>query len=101
MEINCKKNLLPIGSVVTIRFNNDVKLMITGYSPVDSKNNKIYDYMAVIYPFGFDSYGNTIVFDRDVIKKVHFIGYKTDDYQSIEEYARDSINNYKNKSKQD
>lgn len=96
MEINLKKNLLPIGSVVTIRFNNDFKIMITGYSPVDSKTNKIYDYMGVIYPYGFDNYDKTIIFDRDVIKKVHFTGYKTDDYLGVEEFARESIEKYRN-----
>ena len=100
MEISSKKNLLPIGSVVSIRFNSS-KFMITGYGPVDSKTNKVYDYMSVIYPFGFDSYENTIMFDRDVIKKVYFMGYKSEDYKELEEKAINAIEDYKKEKKQD
>jgi hypothetical protein len=57
--------------------------------------------MAVIYPFGFDSYENTIMFDRDVIKKVYFMGYKSEDYKELEEKAINAIEDYKKEKKQD
>ncbi len=68
---------LPIGSVVKIK-ESDVNLMIIGYN--FPKDDKIYDYVAVIHlvGIGLKMAGRStdlVVFNRSSVKEVFFVGY--------------------------
>ena len=58
---------LPIGSVVTIK-NEIKKVMILGYSD----NN----YIGILYPVGYINKDQNIIFTKDDIIKVLFLGYQ-------------------------
>lgn len=101
MNFDYMNEILPVGSVVSIRFNHGLKIMITGYGPKDESTKKIYDYIGVIYPYGFDNYDSTIIFDKDVIKKIYFIGYSNDDSKKVCEDIKNILKISRLKSKQD
>ncbi len=94
MSFDLENDWLPVGSVVSIRFNEN-KFMIIGYSPINSKTKKPYDYYAVVYPYGFSSHQETIVFNKEVVKKIYHIGYMTDDYNSYIKMVDDELKKYK------
>ena len=72
------KNLLPIGSVVTVKDANK-KMMIIG---ILQKNKDVcYDYMAVLYPEGYLTQKQIYLFNHDDIEEVHFLGFMGVDYQ--------------------
>jgi len=88
MNFDYMNDILPVGSIVGIRFNNE-KFMITGYAPKNEE--KMYDYVAVVYPYGFDSYEHTLVFNKDLIKKVYFVGFKSDSFKEIEKEVKATL----------
>ncbi len=75
-------NILPIGSVVKLK-NNLKKVMITGYNQVLVDGLDIWDYAGVIFPEGYLDKTKTIVFMKDSIEKVYFLGYQDEDYENI------------------
>lgn len=67
------KELLPIGSVVLLQ-DGTKKLMIMGIKPV--LNEKIYDYIGVLYPEGFiGSDKGNFLFNHSDINDIAFVGY--------------------------
>lgn len=72
--------LLPIGSVLTLKGGN-TELIIVGYFPMEKETKKVFDYIAAVYPIGYRN-ENMILFNREDIDDLLFIGYQT----------RDSIN---------
>lgn len=84
MESN---NLLPVGTVVKLQYVDQLA-MVYGYYQRDIDTKKIYDYVGTIYPLGVRKGGNDIVFNKDAIEKIHFIGYDTDIYRKYEEEIR-------------
>lgn len=70
------KNLLPIGSVVLLK-DATKKLMIIGILQINpSDNNKMHDYLGVLYPEGFIGEKNNFLFDHEDINDVIFAGYQ-------------------------
>lgn len=68
------KDLLPIGSVVTIQ-GTSKKVMIIGILQMQQENSKLYDYLAVPYPEGFVSAKRNLLFNHESINDVIFTGY--------------------------
>ena len=73
-------NLLPIGSVVTVKEANK-SMMIIGILPINE--GKQYDYIAVFYPEGYMTEDQIFLFNQDDIEKVHFLGFMDSEYQSF------------------
>ena len=71
-------NLLPIGSVITVKEANK-KMVIIGILQ-KSKDTK-YDYMAVLYPEGYLTQKQIYLFNHEDIEEVHFLGFMGVDYQ--------------------
>jgi hypothetical protein len=76
MNYDINKDLLPVGSIVKIRFSKKL-YMITGFYTKDSEDN-IYDYSAVEYPIGFHSFEDIQFFQRDYVKTLINLGFVTD-----------------------
>ena len=66
--------LLPIGSVVLLR-NAKKRLMITGVLPIQTEEEEVYDYIAVIYPEGYIGPRSNYVFNHGDIEEILFKGY--------------------------
>ena len=66
--------LLPIGSVVLLR-NAKKRLMITGVFPIQTEEEEVYDYIAVIYPEGYIGPRSNYVCNHGDIEEILFKGY--------------------------
>ena len=77
MEILIMEKYLPLGSIVHL-VNAQKLVMIIGYGIKGEKKNKIYDYVGCIYPEGFISYKENLVFDQTRIDEIISLGYKND-----------------------
>ncbi|WP_460276943.1 DUF4176 domain-containing protein, partial [Clostridium sp. CTA-5] len=75
--VNDKEKLLPLGSIITVEGSNK-KLMIIGRvgNAKGGNPDKIYDYIACIYPEGNISPDNDYLFNANIINKVYFRGYE-------------------------
>lgn len=78
-----EQEILPIGSVVTIK-NIEEKLLIVGlYSVVYDKDIIVYDYQAVSYPEGLTLSDRIYSFNTtDVVEVIHR-GYENEDYINL------------------
>lgn len=71
-------NLLPVGSVVTIK-DAEKKFLIIGLLPQTSDGVK--DYIAVFYPEGYLDSEHFYMFDHSDIIDVKYLGYVDSEYQ--------------------
>lgn len=71
-------NLLPIGSVVTLK-GGTKKLSIMGI--LVGNGSVSYDYVAVPSPEGFIDEEHTYLFNHEDIGKVEYLGYMNAEYQ--------------------
>ena len=72
------RRVLPVGSVVLLK-NANKRLMIIGYQrkkPDD--DSKIYDYCACMYPEGFMSPEQAVVFDHEQIDRIIAVGLQNE-----------------------
>lgn len=69
---------LPIGSVVHIE-GDDGLTAVTGYMQQDVESGRLWDYVGVAYPIGWEGPGKDIMFDRESIDCVHFLGLQDQD----------------------
>ena len=78
-----ENKLLPIGSVVQIggpEQTDRADVLIVGYTGTGS-GEKIYDYIGFLYPYGFITREEIIVFNSHVIREVLYEGYKDEEYE--------------------
>lgn len=82
-ELKKYDKYIPIGSVVMLK-EAWRKIMITGYEPINPETNeKMYDYMACLYPEGILNAEYNVLFNHDDIKKIFSIGLEDDEYKSF------------------
>ena len=79
------EELLPVGSVVEL--NNGTTLTIVGYSPSKYNDLEIYDYTALVKPYGFikpvdklEENKDYVLIKKEDIKRVKFIGYSDKEF---------------------
>ena len=89
-ELKKYQKYIPIGSVVMLK-GAWKKIMVTGYAPINpDTNEKMYDYMACLYPEGIISADYNILFNHDDIKQIYAIGLQDDEYKNfMEELFKD------------
>lgn len=85
------KDLLPIGTVVTLK--DGIKpLMIIGVMQTD-ENDVFYDYISVLYPEGFLNAETFFLFNEEDIVSIKFKGYVNEEFEKhiklLEEYVRE------------
>lgn len=81
--MNEKSEILPIGTVCTLK-NMKKKIMIIGYlSRLQKLPNKIYDYLGCLYPEGIISTDKSLLFNRIDIEKVIFKGPVDEEYKDL------------------
>lgn len=76
------KDLLPIGSVVTLQ-GTAKKVMIIGILQMQPDTGRLYDYLGVPYPEGFVSAKKNLVFNHELINDVVFTGYDNPERQGF------------------
>lgn len=83
MDNSLYSNFLPIGTICTIRGNNE-KVMIIGYYSIEYTNVvKMHDYIGCVYPEGLLKKNNLCSFDNRDITDVIYKGYLSDEYDRL------------------
>lgn len=93
-----KLKYLPLGTIVLLK-GAKKRLMVTGFCIYSDEQKRYFDYTGCIYPEGFISSTQNLVFDHNQIEKIIVMGYsdeeekqfKKDLYQKL----KDAINNNK------
>lgn len=73
-----EEKYLPIGTVI-LGENSEKPLMIIGFCvTTPDKPDVMYDYCGCLYPEGVVDTSKNLLFNHDKIKKVLFMGYKSE-----------------------
>ncbi len=72
------KDLMPIGSIVRL-IGGTHRVMICGRIVCKAGEDKVYDYVACLYPEGMTNSEEMFFFNRDAIEAVFFIGFQDED----------------------
>ena len=70
---NIGEKYLPLGTVVLLE-GGTKRVMITGFATASDDPDLIYDYAGCMYPQGFITSNQTILFDHDQIQKIYHFG---------------------------
>lgn len=83
---------LPIGTVVMLK-GGTKRAMITGFCSIaDEDKEKVYDYSGCLYPEGFISSNQTLLFDHAQIDKIYFLGLVDDEEKNFKERLNEMMN---------
>lgn len=77
-----KMQLLPIGSVVTLK-EGKKKLMIIGVYTNEVSTGRVHDYLGIPYPEGFLNAETMFLFMHEDIETIHFLGYIDSEHQAF------------------
>jgi hypothetical protein len=69
---------LPIGSIVLLK-GGTKRIMIYGRQQKELKSDKVWDYIACLYPEGNLNEEYMYLFNHDQIEKVFFIGFQDEE----------------------
>lgn len=68
------KKYLPIGTVVMLK-GGKKRAMITGFCSISGEDkSKVFDYSGCLYPEGFISSNQTLLFNHEQIEKIFHLG---------------------------
>lgn len=84
--------LLPIGSVVLLK-ESTKRVMIYGRLQKEVDGDRIWDYIACLYPEGNINAEHSFLFDNDQIESVYFVGCQDEEELRFQQYLMDSANN--------
>lgn len=90
------EELLALGSVVKVQLTerNTMRFVIAGYFPHDKKTDKVYDYAAVLYPWGMQPGPAIQMFHHGQILSVEHPGYLDDDGREITKRLPEAFKQY-------
>ena len=90
-----EEKYLPIGTVVMPK-GGKKRAMITGFCAISEDNkDKIYDYSGCLYPEGFISSNQTLLFDHEQIDKVYHMGLIDDEEKNFKIKLKELLNKNK------
>ena len=72
------EGLLPIGSVVMLKKMNKPVMIMGICQNVERDENIIFDYSGILYPQGYLDRNTILVFNREDITEVLYVGYMDD-----------------------
>lgn len=96
------EKILAIGSVVKVNMKNLEKpIMIIGRFMKSSKEpeSKMYDYLGVVYPYGFVGNDNLILFDEEGIEQILYEGYINQDELDLSDNLLNELEEQNEKNK--
>ena len=84
------EELLPVGSIVLLK-EAKRKVVIIGFAVVEDGSKEIWDYLGAPYPIGVLSNDKNLIFNRNQIEKVVFIGYSDDEDKDLRKEIDNSL----------
>lgn len=84
------KDLLPIGSVVTLKGGQKSLMTIGNYQL--RKDDKEYDYVAVLFPEGYLNTESFFLFNHEDIEDIKYIGFINSETQMFRQILKESDN---------
>lgn len=78
MKTETLQQILPIGTVVTLKGGNK-KVMIIGRAQQDVKTGNMFDYSSCYYPEGYLSGEDIFLFQQEDINRVFYVGLQEDE----------------------
>lgn len=89
--MNNMEKYLPIGTVVLLK-NGKKRVMVAGFAASSPEaGDKIYDYIGCLYPEGILSSDKNLVFDHEQIDQIYYIGYKDEEWKTVEEKIKSLV----------
>ena len=82
-------HLLPIGTVVKLAEQSNVKFMIVGYFPQNEQGEQR-DYTAIRYPMGVYDNRMFFFFNRKDVAEILHQGYEDDEFLAMESLIREN-----------
>ena len=83
---------LPIGTVVMLK-GGKKRAMITGFCSISGDDkSKVYDYSGCLYPEGFISSNQTLLFDHSQIEKIYYLGLVDAEEKQFKQRLNEMIN---------
>lgn len=89
------QNLLPLGSVVQISTAMNL-IMIVGYERKNLVDEERYQYSGVNYPLGLTLYSDLVMFNEDVITRIHYEQSETEEEKTFREAIQTVISSIEN-----
>lgn len=82
---------LPVGTVVMLK-GGKKRAMITGFCSISGDDkSKIYDYSGCLYPEGFISSNQTLLFNHNQIDKVYHVGLIDEEEKEFKQKLNEMI----------
>ncbi len=78
MKKEALKNILPLGSVITLKKGRK-KLMIIGRIQEERASGILYDYAAVLYPEGMMDASDLYMFQGEDIDRIYHVGLQEEE----------------------
>lgn len=90
------EKFLPIGSVVMLE-GASKKIMITGFLPIQEDDKEtMWDYSGCMYPEGFLSSEQMILFKHDQIENVYYYGLVDEEQEQFAETLKQVMDSLEN-----
>ena len=83
--------LLPIGSIVLLK-ESSKRLMIYGRLQRELDGERIWDYIACLYPEGNINPDHSFLFDHDQIDNIFFLGFQDEEEIKFQQYMQSMEN---------
>lgn len=84
---------LPIGTVVMLK-GGKKRAMITGFCSISGEDrSKVFDYSGCLYPEGFLSSNQTLLFNHEQIDKVFHLGLVDEEEKQFKQRLSEMIKN--------
>lgn len=80
--------LLPIGSVVLLK-DSTKRVMIYGRLQRETDGEKVWDYIACLFPEGNINPDHSFLFNNDQIESVFFVGCQDEEEMRFQQYLQD------------
>ena len=90
---NIGEKYLPLGTVVLLE-GGTKRVMITGFATASSDDpDLIYDYAGCMYPQGFITSNQTVLFDHDQIQKIYHFGLIDPEWVELQDNLKKFLEN--------
>lgn len=86
---------LPIGTVVMLK-GGKKRAMITGFCAIAGEDKtKVFDYSGCLYPEGFISSSQTLLFNHEQLEKIYYLGLVDEEEKLFKQRLNDMVRKIK------